>query len=393
MQAVKKHLIALSDGLTPNMDFEALLRDAAAHHITVTTVAVGKDADRTLMAAIAHWGNGRSYYTDDPLHIPRIFTAETMLVARELIEEQPFQPVLQREHEILQGLALAQLPPLYGYIVTYGKPAAEILLATPKGDPLLAVQRYGLGRTAAFTADLSARWGREWVRWPQFPRFAAQLVRWLQRKVTTESFEVRVDVREGHGVVQADVYDAANRFVNHLQLQGRLLTPQHETLPVAFTQVAPGRYRGQFPLRGNGDYLLTLVGTHNGTTLGPKTVGVAVPYSPEYLGLDTNYGLLNRLAERTGGQVLRLDAPQEAAAVLFASSGQDFTTLQDLWPWLVLVALGFFIAEIVVRQVIMATRGEEAPGSSSEPAAGYTYPALMEVVHRRTADRRRWRRS
>ena len=43
---------------------------------------------------------------------------------------------------------------------TYGKPAAEFVLVTPKTDPLLAVQRYGLGRTAAFTSDLSARWGR-----------------------------------------------------------------------------------------------------------------------------------------------------------------------------------------------------------------------------------------
>ena len=66
VRAVKKHLIALSDGLTPNMDFEALMRDAVAHNITVSTVALGKDADRTLMDAIAHWGQGRSYYTDDP---------------------------------------------------------------------------------------------------------------------------------------------------------------------------------------------------------------------------------------------------------------------------------------------------------------------------------------
>ena len=46
---------------------------------------------------------------------------------------------------------MAQAPNLYGYVVTYGKPAAEMLLLTPKSDPLLAVQRYGLGRTAAFT--------------------------------------------------------------------------------------------------------------------------------------------------------------------------------------------------------------------------------------------------
>lgn len=79
VKAVKKHLIALSDGLTAHMDFEVLMREAIGNNITVTTVALGKDADRTLMDAIAHWGQGRSYYTDDPLFIPRIFTAETIL--------------------------------------------------------------------------------------------------------------------------------------------------------------------------------------------------------------------------------------------------------------------------------------------------------------------------
>ena len=53
-----KNLFALSDGLTPNMDFEALMRNAVANNITVSTVALGKDADRTLMDAIAHWGPG-----------------------------------------------------------------------------------------------------------------------------------------------------------------------------------------------------------------------------------------------------------------------------------------------------------------------------------------------
>ena len=100
-RAVKKHLIALSDGLTPNMDFEALMRGAGDSNITVTTVALGKDADRTLMDAIAHWGHGRSYYTDDALFIPRIFTAETILVSRGLVEEQPFQAIVQADHEPL----------------------------------------------------------------------------------------------------------------------------------------------------------------------------------------------------------------------------------------------------------------------------------------------------
>lgn len=395
VQAVKKHLIALSDGLTSNTDFETLMQDAVAHNITVTTVSFGKDADRTLMDALAHWGQGRSYHTEDPLFIPRIFTAETILVSRGLIDEEPFQPGLRTDHELLRGLPTDSLPNLYGYVVTYGKPAAELLLVTPKSDPLLAVQRYGLGRTAAFTADLSLRWGKDWVRWPGFPQFTAQLVRWMQRKNTVQTFDVQAYVEEGQGRVQADVYDANDRFVNQLALEGKVLTPHKETIPIAFTQQAPGRYAGEFAMQGQGEYLLTLVGTQDGATLGPKTVGVAVPYSPEYLGLDINYHLLNRLTERTGGQVLRADATpdarHEAAEALFATPGQSLTALKEYWPWFVILALVLFVADIAVRQLLasarVVARRPRQPAAETEP--DYTYDELATIVHRRAEENRR----
>ena len=72
-------------------------------------------------------------------------------------------------------------------------------------------------------------------------------------------------------------------------------------------------------MQGNGEYLLSLVGKTDAQTVGPKTIGVSVPYSPEYLGLDINYSLLNRLAERTGGKVLRPEAVEDAAQAVYDS--------------------------------------------------------------------------
>jgi uncharacterized membrane protein len=394
VRAVKKHLIVISDGLTPNMDFESLMHDATAHHITVSAVALGKDADRTLMDAIAHWGHGRSYYADDAQSVPRIFTTETILVSRALIEEQPFHAMLQTEHELLRGIQMAQAPNLYGYMVTYGKPAAEILLVTPKGDPLLAVQRYGVGRTAAFTSDLTARWGKDWLRWPQFSQFVAQLMRWVQRQGVRENFDVRVDIREGQVLVQADVYDAQERFVNHLDLQGsRMLTPSRQTLPITFKPIAPGRYQGGFPVQGNGEYVLSLIGKQGDTTFGPKTVGLSLPYAAEYLDLDINYSLLNLLAHRTGGEVLRADAITDAAELLLARQGQAGTVLKEYWPWFVALALGLFVVDIAVRQVFLpaawTARWQRQPEEPTPETPSYTYAELEAVVQRRAEDQRR----
>ena len=89
--------------------------------------------------------------------------------------------------------------------------------AHPKSDPLLAVQRYGLGRTAAFTS-VSPRWGKDWLQWAEFSQFAAQLVRGSSARGRRRGFDVRVHLREGQGIVESDIYDAHGRFMNNLEI-------------------------------------------------------------------------------------------------------------------------------------------------------------------------------
>jgi hypothetical protein len=232
------------------------------------------------------------------------------------------------------------------------------------------------------------------LRWPQFSQFVAQLMRWVQRQGVMENFDVRVDIREGQAVVHADIYDAQERFVHHLDLQGsRVLTPSRQTLPIALKPIAPGRYQGRFPVQGNGEYILSLVGTQGDTTFGPKTVGLSLPYAAEYLGLNINYSLLTLLADRTGGEVLRADAITEAAELLFAPQGQVGTVLKEYWPWFVALAVGLFVVDIAVRQVFLpaawTARWQRQPGGPTPETPSYTYAELEAVVQHRAEDQRR----
>jgi hypothetical protein len=108
------------------------------------------------------------------------------------------------------------------------------------------------------------------------------------------------------------------------------------------------------------------------------------------LGLDTNYGLLNRLAERTGGRVLRPDVPSEAAETLFATPGQSLTALKEYWPWFAMLALCLFVGEIALRQLFMASsRSGRQRRAATEPEPDYTYDELAAIVHRRAEEHRR----
>ena len=175
-QATRKHVIILSDGRTEKADFQTLVRSMNESGISVSTVSIGSDADADLMQAIAKWGKGRNYHTDDPRNIPTIFTGETKIVSKNLIAEEVMRPSATLPHEILLGIDESMLPTIYGQVMTYPKPGGGVVLNTAKG-PLLAACQYGLGRSVAFTFDLSGRWGKDWVPWEHYGKFTAQMIK------------------------------------------------------------------------------------------------------------------------------------------------------------------------------------------------------------------------
>ena len=197
-RAKVKHVIVLSDGLTETgVDYDSLCRRIADDGITVSTVALGRDADRALMRKIATCANGRFYYTDNPENIPHIFTAETIVVSRGLVVEEEVRPTLAYPGEMIDGFEAGSFPRLGGYQLTFAKPSAQVLLRASEDDPLLVSWRYGLGKSVAFTSDLSGRWGQDWVAWPEFGRLLSQMARWAMRRGVPSACSPPFDGRGG----------------------------------------------------------------------------------------------------------------------------------------------------------------------------------------------------
>ncbi|MCJ7829916.1 MAG: glutamine amidotransferase, partial [Desulfobacterales bacterium] len=350
-------IIVLSDGMTDAADFKTLVDSMTGRGISVSTVAIGRDADIALMADIARWGKGRSYFSDDPQRIPKIFTAETEIVARELITERDLQPRPTTPHALLHGFAEIAWPPIRGQVVTYPKPEARVLLDTDAG-PLLAAWRYGLGHSAAFTADLAGRWGKAWTAWDHYGRFAAQLVKWTQKKQAPHAFSASITRQGADGGLTVDVLDAHQRLVNHLRLQARVLYPDGGTRTIALEQAAPGRYQGTFAAEATGEYYVSLFGIETDDLGRPPVFGFGIPYTDEFSRTGIDHALLERLAGITGGRVL--DVAGDVADLFTAPSGFKDRG-RPLWPLLTLAFVLLFIADVAVRK-IMGLNPEE-PGT------------------------------
>jgi uncharacterized membrane protein len=344
--ALLKHVIFLSDGQMTRGDFAGLLRRMAKDKITVSTVAIGKDADVQLMVDIAKWGKGRFYYTEDSQTIPRIFTLETQLASKASLVEQPFKPQLTApNHEAMQDINWKAVPPLGGYVATSVKQNAELVLMSHQEDPVLATWRYGLGRAAAFTSDAKAKWGILWLRWGDFNKFWAQLTRWTLRSGSRSDTTAIVQRTDQTGEVVVDAVDGKGEFINFLDSQIGVVAPNRERSVVDLEQIGPGRYRGRFPAPQEGVYLVGMAQRKAERVVGSQLAGLVVPYAQELRDLGVDETLLRELAELTGGSALQ--EPQDA----FLKARRRSRIAVEIWPWLVGFVALMMVPDIALRRV------------------------------------------
>ena len=175
--AARKHIIVLTDGISHPADFQALAERIAGSGITISTVALGPEASRPLLEDIARTGHGRFYACDDPRAVPSVLAQEAANAGRLGVHERPFSPQKGRQSEPFEAAAIAGAPPLLGYVETQAKAGAQVALASPDGDPILASWRCGKGMSVAFTSDAEDRWAAAWMKWPGFAPFWTQVFR------------------------------------------------------------------------------------------------------------------------------------------------------------------------------------------------------------------------
>jgi uncharacterized membrane protein len=343
-----KHVIILTDGISSPGDFEGIAQNMAQAKITCSTVAVGDDADQKLLQEIARIGNGRFYYTDDPSAIPQIFAKETVTASKSAINEQPFVPQVLRPTPVLSEINFADAPFLLGYVTTRPKPTSEVVLITERGDPLLAWWRYGLGMSVAFTSDAKSRWAAEWLSWPGYSKFWAQIVRHAMRKSDAKGVFVQVAQRDRRATITLDAINAAGAFVNQAETELTLIEPHGAERKIAMTQTAPGRYAGEFETANSGAYHLQLQQKVRGALTAQQSRGLVVNYADELRLKPTDQKLLASIARVSGG-VFNL-APEAT----FATSERSASRAVPLWPYLVTAAAVLFLLDVALRRIDFA---------------------------------------
>jgi uncharacterized membrane protein len=375
-----RHVLLFSDAADSEEpdDYKATLSALRGQNVTVSVIGLGtpKDPDAPLLQEVAALGGGRIYFAQDAMSLPRIFSQETITVARSAFVDVPTSLEPAPDLPLLGKLPAQGLPQVGGYNLTYLKPRANVAMRTldENAAPLLAMWPRGAGRSVAFMAEVDGEFTGELRQWSGLRAALESMVRWAMA---------------GGGKAEGEAVARAERQGNLLRVT--LDLAPGEPMPTALPTlvVLPGDGSSapvELPMRWEdedrlaAEYTLPGRGTwHPVVKLGTRALRappVALPYAPEFEPGSPKEGLeVLRAVAAVGGGVERL-----SMADLFAEAPVSEGRVA-LAPWLVGFAVLVLLAEVVVRRFFSTPRLRKptlakGAGPARAPAAAVAGPAV-----------------
>ena len=388
-----KHVILFADANDAEQPegVPALLDNFADLGITVSVIALGtdKDADSKFLFEIAERGGGDIYFTLEPEELPRLFTQDTMTVARSTFITEPSGTAgrggLFAMGEFGEGV---KFPTISGYNLTYQRPTATtgVVSLDEFAAPVFAFSHRGVGRTAALTPQIGGG-STGLVEWPDFPDFMVTTTRWLIGEAEPEDYFVDMRRQGSEAVVHLEADTTGGLLPDTSKLELHLTRGDGSVSILPLDPVGEQTFELRLPLTEEGVALGSIhLADDRVLTLPP----VALPYSPEYLP-QVNKGavapgvrLLERLADETGGS--HLTNLSLALAGTRATERWRVLGIELLW-----FAIGILLLEILVRRLeLFGVIGERLRQSAQGIRAlfrgepGPASAAPDEVIHAST---------
>lgn len=350
VDAMARHMVVLTDGLSQPGDFETVLKSITAEGISASTVAIGQGADTVRLQEIARLGRGAFHSTTDFRALPSILSQEALLLSGTPVEEGAATPAwADRSAPFVAGLP-DMWPELDGYVLTTAKNRADVHMTVGDDAPLLASWRPGVGRVIGFASHGAGPFTRRWIQFDAYPRLWAQAVRWILP--STHGPGVHVDLRRSGDVVQVHALAISEdgQMQSGLDLSAEVEDPSgalHAQLELS--EVSPGEFTSSFEAVSPGIYRVSVHSDEDSSvSMSGGESSIYVGYPARFRVSDLEPDLMEGIANVTGGRILLGD--------------EELTPGTGIWwrwvdarPWILLTALCLFFGDLSIRYT--STRG------------------------------------
>jgi hypothetical protein len=241
------------------------------------------------------------------------------------------------------------------------RPGARVLALIRADDgtrPLVAVQRFGQGRSMVFTGEASWRWR---MRMPSTDRsyelFWRHTARWLSAGSPNPVAIAQVAGLPGEsGTLSVDVRNDEFAAVPDAQVQMRVTAPGGATREVRTALADPraGRYSGEVAFEQPGIYRVTVEARRGTTVLGSAERWALVGGADaEMADPRLNEDVLRRVARASGGRYVPSREASEIPSLIESQAADPGAPrLQDLWHqgWIFAAAIMLLAVEWFLRR-------------------------------------------
>ncbi|MHC4977104.1 MAG: VWA domain-containing protein [Planctomycetota bacterium] len=349
-----KHMIVLTDGKDdqdPGIGVRIAQR-ASQDNISVTTIAVGDEADSRSLARIAQSGNGTFYRIIDPYTLPQVFLKEFRVLRNPLVREETRVPRLRQTGSPIERALSTPLPPIDGMVLSRPRTEPDIFvpMATDDNEPVLAHWNVGLGRVGVLTTD-AHEWIQPWVIANRYAGFVVQLARSLARPPSQQQATMTTHVSDS--TLQARltlVEPVSERPLDNAIVEATIFHPDGQTSQSAMRQTAQGTYELSMPATQIGQWIVMVRPRVGDSSLAPVVSGTQSISSPEHRALQPDEQLMRRIATRTGGRIHDINTPELAR--LFDRRGVlPRQARLPMWPSLLIASLVLALLDMANRRI------------------------------------------
>jgi uncharacterized membrane protein len=332
--AAIKHVVILTDGETGGtaaMYYDLVSSMHRDGGVTISTIAVGGEANVALLESISRYGGGGFYQTNSAANLPQLFLEDVRQRGGDTtMVEKDFVPYSISPDPVLKELAGRQLPALTGFVTTDLKPGATLSVFVNSAGvraPVVASWKFGAGKGLAVTTDASGRWSSRWVESGVFGPLWDKLVAWMTPQTATaaQRFDVALGYRAGRIEIKLTDY-SDNPRTSGQPIDAVVRMPDGSKNDAVLSQDGPGELSG------------------SNQTFPPLAYTLSPAIDAESPRPAPNYGLLEHLASATGGRLN--PSPEE-----LAMSRPQFEHTASFTSGLVVSAMILMIAEALIRRL------------------------------------------
>ncbi len=268
-----------------------------------------------------------------------------------LTEEGKTHPITRLSPDATENQRIWDMLPEFDALNVVGqaKPGATVLgISSARVDnraavPLLAMQRFGAGRTLALMSDYIWKWNFQMAGQldsnQYYLQFVRQMVRWLIRDPVLKQVRIIADASEfpvGSEVTGTlQVLQDDYRPTETATLSTKLRTPHGTEVPVQYVPTSnPGEYRYRFRADEEGIYELDVQAEIGGKTHEANRLLLRVQRpGDENQHAAPNHTLLRDIAERTGGTFFAIHDPARpsvASLIEFFGGAPSYKVLEEI---------------------------------------------------------------